>query len=157
MTIPIALFVGFWLPHPEGRARDRGAAIGVALLLLTVIGSGSSGGSPAIADAFTLSPEEPRDQVRIAVYGFIASVLPVWLLLRPRDTSRPSMKIGTIRALAIGVLFATPLLHMPAMTKFGSSGGPIVPGQVFPFVFITITCGALSLPLARSPLARRPR
>src|SRR5205085_488194 len=76
--------------------------------------------------------------------GFIASVLPVWLLLCPRDYLSSFMKVGTILALAVGVLVVNPPIRMPAVTAFAAGGGPIVPGKLFPFLFITIACGAIS-------------
>src|SRR6185295_15735920 len=96
----------------------------------------------ALAPAFTLS----RDGITgaIALYGFAASVLPVWLLLCPRDYLSSYMKLGTIFALVAGALLAGPAIRMPMLTPFIHGGGPIVPGRVFPFVFITIACGAIS-------------
>ena len=82
--------------------------------------------------------------VLLCVYGFVASVLPVWLLLAPRDYLSSYMKIGTIALLVVGVLVVHPDLKLPAFTQFVHGGGPIVPGKVFPFVFITIACGAIS-------------
>ena len=80
----------------------------------------------------------------MAGYGFVASVLPVWLLLAPRDYLSSFMKIGTIALLVVGVIVVNPELQMPAFSQFIGGGGPIVPGPVFPFVFITIACGAIS-------------
>jgi carbon starvation protein len=80
----------------------------------------------------------------MAIYGFFASVLPVWLLLAPRDYLSSFMKIGTIALLVVGVIIVNPELKMPALTKFAGGGGPIIPGPLFPFVFITIACGAIS-------------
>src|SRR4029078_10550149 len=80
----------------------------------------------------------------MAVYGFAASVLPVWMLLCPRDYLSSYMKIGTVAFLIIGVIVVAPTMNMPAVTPFVSGGGPIVPGKVYPFVFITIACGAIS-------------
>ena len=80
----------------------------------------------------------------MAAYGFIASVLPVWLLLCPRDYLSSYLKIGTVAFLIIGVIVVAPTLHMPALTPFVSGGGPIVSGKLYPFVFITIACGAIS-------------
>ncbi|MBM9539059.1 carbon starvation CstA family protein, partial [Desulfobulbus alkaliphilus] len=82
--------------------------------------------------------------ILIPVYGFIASVLPVWLLLLPRDYLSTFLKVGTILALAIGIIFVMPHFNMPPFTKFVEGGGPIVGGPVIPFIFITIACGALS-------------
>src|SRR5262249_60407546 len=86
----------------------------------------------------------PKVPILMAAYGFIASVLPVWLLLCPRDYLSSYLKIGTVAVLIIGVILVHPNLQMPAVTPFVSGGGPIVPGKVYPFVFITIACGAIS-------------
>jgi carbon starvation protein len=140
-TIPIALFVGLWMYRiRKGKVVEASLIGAVAVLLCTWLGS-LVPGSP-IERYFSLSKNEVT--VAIAAYGFIASVLPVWLLLCPRDYLSSFLKIGTIAALVLGVLFVNPVLHMPAMTTFCSGGGPIVPGKVFPFVFITIMCGAIS-------------
>src|SRR5205085_9648782 len=80
----------------------------------------------------------------MAAYGFIASVLPVWMLLAPRDYLSAFWKLGTVAFLIIGVIFVAPHLQMPAATPFVAGGGPIIPGKLFPFVFITIACGAIS-------------
>ena len=97
----------------------------------------------ALADFFTLSPETLT--LCLIVYGFFASVLPVWMLLAPRDYLSTFMKIGTIVLLAIGILVTLPVMQNEAVTKFASSGeGPVFAGALFPFVFITIACGALS-------------
>src|SRR5439155_4958933 len=80
----------------------------------------------------------------MALYGFVASVLPVWLLLCPRDYLSSYLKIGTVAFLILGVLYVHPDLHMPALTPFVSGGGPVIPGKIYPFVFITIACGAIS-------------
>jgi carbon starvation protein len=117
-------------------------APGVALLLLAIVAGGWVQAS-SLADTFTLSP---RTLVfAIVAYGFLASVLPVWMLLAPRDYLSTFMKIGTIGLLAVGVLIVAPTLQADAITKFAASGaGPVFAGKLFPFVFITIACGALS-------------
>lgn len=143
MTIPIALFMGcylrFWRP---GRISEV-SAIGVALLLLAVISGDWVAQTSWGASWFTLSP------VTLAwlliTYGLAASVLPVWLLLAPRDYLSTFMKVGTIALLAIGVCVARPALEAPAVSRFAISGdGPVFAGSLFPFLFITIACGALS-------------
>src|SRR4030095_7529853 len=91
---------------------------------------------------FSLSAE--RLAWLVIIYAFAASVLPVWLLLAPRDYLSTFMKLGTIFLLAVGVLFVLPQLHMPPITKFIDGSGPVVPGKLFPFCFITIACGAIS-------------
>jgi len=142
MTIPIALLMGFYLRVLRpGRVLEV-SAIGVALLLLALV-AGKWVGDSSWADAFTLTPRQLV--VALVVYGFLASVLPVWMLLAPRDYLSTFMKIGAIGLLAIGVLFTAPTLQNEAITKFATSGtGPVFAGSLFPFVFITIACGALS-------------
>ncbi|MFH8617442.1 carbon starvation CstA family protein [Streptomyces sp. NPDC017979] len=142
MTIPIALFMGFYLHILRpGRVLET-SLIGVALLLLAIVGGGWIQES-SLADAFTLSPKTLV--FCLVAYGFVASVLPVWMLLAPRDYLSTFMKIGTIALLALGVVFATPVLKADAVTSFASSGaGPVFAGSLFPFLFITIACGALS-------------
>jgi len=140
-TVPIALFVGLWMYKiRKGKVVEASLIGAVAVLACTWLGS-LIPGSP-LDRLFSLS----KNQVTIAIafYGFIASVLPVWLLLCPRDYLSSFLKIGTIAALVLGVLVVNPPLHMPGVTTFCAGGGPIVPGKVFPFVFITIMCGAIS-------------
>ncbi len=141
MTIPIALFVGLWMYRIRPGKIAEASIIGVVGVFASVIiGSWIPGSS--LAEYFTLSKEGII--IAIAVYGFIASVLPVWLLLCPRDYLSSYMKIGTIAGLVIGVLVVHPDLKMPAITEYVNGGGPIIPGKVFPFVFVTIACGAMS-------------
>src|SRR5829696_8973974 len=142
MTIPIALFMGFYMRVLRpGRVLET-TAIGVGLLLLAIVAGGWIDDSSA-ADFFTLSPETLV--VCLVIYGFIASVLPVWALLAPRDYLSTFMKIGVIFLLALGIIFTSPLMENEAVTKFASNGeGPVFAGALFPFVFITIACGALS-------------
>jgi carbon starvation protein len=142
MTIPIALFMGVYLRILRPGRVVETTVIGVALLLLAIVAGGWVQDS-SWAEAFTLSPETLV--IALAVYGFFASVLPVWLLLAPRDYLSTFMKIGTIALLAIGVLVTAPVLQNEAFTKFAFTGtGPVFAGELFPFVFITIACGALS-------------
>jgi carbon starvation protein len=142
MTIPIAFFMGFYLRVIRpGRVIEM-TVIGVVLLVLAIIGGGWVQGS-ALASTFTLSPEALV--VCLIVYGFLASVLPVWMLLAPRDYLSTFMKVGTIGLLAVGIVVTLPLVHAPAISQFASNGqGPVFAGSLFPFVFITIACGALS-------------
>jgi carbon starvation protein len=141
MTIPIALFMGIYLYRlRRGRVLEM-SAIGFTLLLVAVFAGHYIPGSP-LDPAFNLSKNTLV--LSIAGYGFIASVLPVWLLLAPRDYLSTYMKIGTILLLAIGVLAIAPDIRMPAVTRFAEGGGPIIPGRLFPFMFITIACGAIS-------------
>jgi carbon starvation protein len=140
-TVPIALFVGLWMYKiRKGKVVEASLIGAFAVLLSTWLGS-LIPGSP-LEQLFSLSKNGVT--VAIAIYGFVASVLPVWLLLCPRDYLSSFLKIGTIAGLVLGVLIVNPTLHMPATTAFCSGGGPIVPGKVFPFVFITIMCGAIS-------------
>src|SRR3712207_5010090 len=143
MTIPIALLMGVYLRFLRpGRVLEV-SAIGVALLILAIIGGGWISESSAYAEAWTFS----ANQITFALiaYGFVASVLPVWVLLAPRDYLSTFMKIGTIVLLAIGIAITLPPMHMPRATQFAFTGeGPVFAGSLFPFVFITIACGALS-------------
>lgn len=141
MTIPVALFAGLWMYRIRPGKVGEASLVGVAGVLLAVI-AGSMVPDSFLAPYFTLSREGII--LSMAVYGFIASVLPVWLLLCPRDYLSSYMKIGTIALLIIGVLVVRPDLRMPAVTEFINGGGPIIPGKIFPFVFVTIACGAIS-------------
>jgi carbon starvation protein len=141
-TMPIALLMGVYL-HVWRHDDVLGASIiGVVLLAIAVIAGPYVVANPTLASWFTLSKNQIA--IIIPIYGFVASVLPVWLLLCPRDYLSTYLKIGTIAMLAIGIGFMRPTLLMEPITKFASGGGPIIPGAVFPFVFITIACGALS-------------
>ncbi len=141
MTIPIALFVGLWMYRIRPGKVAEASIIGVVGVFAAVI-IGSFIPNSSLAPYFTLSREGII--ISMAIYGFIASVLPVWLLLCPRDYLSSYMKIGTIAALVIGVIIVHPDLKMPALTEFVNGGGPIIPGKLFPFLFITIACGAIS-------------
>jgi carbon starvation protein len=142
MTMPIALFMGIYLRWIRPGRVTEITGIGIGLLLLAII-SGRWVAESSWADTFTLSPEALVGW--IVAYGFIASVLPVWLLLAPRDYLSTFLKIGTVGLLFIGVLVANPSLKMESVTDFASRGdGPVFAGSLFPFVFITIACGALS-------------
>ncbi|WP_369137560.1 carbon starvation CstA family protein [Modestobacter versicolor] len=142
LTIPIALFMGLYLRRLRPGRVLEATGIGVALLLLAIIGGGWVQES-GLADALTLSKEWLV--LALVVYGFVASVLPVWLLLTPRDYLSTFMKIGVIVLLALSLLIARPVLQAEAVTDFAREGtGPVFAGSLFPFVFITIACGALS-------------
>jgi carbon starvation protein len=141
LTIPIALLMGFYLRFARPGKVGEVSVIGVVLMLLAVYFGGKIPGTP-FAHFFTLSDHQLVWS--LALYGFIASVLPVWMLLCPRDYLSTYMKVGTIAMLALGVVFMAPILQMPAVTKFAHGGGPIIPGRLFPFMFITIACGAIS-------------
>jgi carbon starvation protein len=140
-TIPLAIAMGLYMYRlRKGRIMEA-TVIGVILLMAAVIF-----GKPLAGTAFGHLFLLTRHQlvIALAVYGFFASVLPVWLLLAPRDYLSAFMKIGTIALLIGGVMLVNPQLHMPALTKYAAGGGPIIPGTLFPFVFITIACGAIS-------------
>ncbi|MBA9002588.1 carbon starvation CstA family protein [Thermomonospora cellulosilytica] len=142
MTIPIALFMGFYLRYLRPGRVVETSAIGVALLLLAIVAGGWVAES-GLADTFTLSGEALV--ISLVVYGFVASVLPVWMLLAPRDYLSAFMKVGVVVLLAVSILLAWPTLRTEAFTDFAFNGqGPVFAGSLFPFVFIIIACGALS-------------
>ncbi|MCX5331445.1 carbon starvation CstA family protein [Streptomyces sp. NBC_00140] len=142
MTIPIALLMGFYLRVLRPGRVSEVSLIGVALLLFALI-AGRWVAESSWAGTFTLAPSTLV--VWLVAYGFIASILPVWMLLAPRDYLSTFMKIGTIFLLALGVVVSLPTLKMDPVTDFASRGnGPVFAGSLFPFVFITIACGALS-------------
>jgi carbon starvation protein len=140
-TIPIGVFMGFYMfVFRKGRTGEA-TAIGVFLLFLAVVL-----GKPLAASSMGAWFDLTRHEIIIAmaIYATAASVLPVWLLLAPRGHLSSFMKIGTIVFLAIGVIWVNPVLEAPAFSQFVDGGGPIIPGALFPFVFITIACGAMS-------------
>jgi carbon starvation protein len=142
MTIPIAIFMGVYLRYLRPGRIGEMSLIGFVLLIGSVVGGACVAADPVGAHWFTL------DGTQLAwgliVYGFAASVLPVWLLLAPRDYLSTFLKIGTILLLALGIVFVQPELKMPAFTRFIDGSGPIFAGNLFPFLFITIACGAVS-------------
>ncbi|WP_067477768.1 carbon starvation CstA family protein [Nocardia amamiensis] len=143
MTIPIALFMGVYLRFLRPGKVGEVSAIGFGLLLLAIVSGGWVSETDWGADWFTLSPV--TISWLLIAYGFFASVLPVWLLLAPRDYLSTFMKVGTIVLLAVGILVTLPVLQAPAVSSFAGSGkGPAFAGSLFPFLFITIACGALS-------------
>jgi carbon starvation protein len=141
-TIPIAVMIGLFMRHLRPGRVLEGTAIGVALLLLAVFGGGWIDESPTLRVWFDY--DAPALALMVILYGFAAAVLPVWLLLAPRDYLSTFMKIGTIVALAVAIVILNPEVKMPALTQFVDGTGPIFGGNVFPFVFITIACGAIS-------------
>jgi carbon starvation protein len=142
MTIPIALFMGFYLRYLRPGKILEVSAIGVALLLLAII-SGGWVQESSWGPAFTLTGNQLT--LALVIYGFLASILPVWMLLAPRDYLSSFMKIGVIVLLAASILLAWPMMQTEAITNFAITGtGPVFAGSLFPFVFITIACGALS-------------
>ena len=140
-TIPIAIFMGVWMFRFRKGKTVEATIMGVILLSLAVI-FGRYIPESSVASWFTF--DKPTLTILIAVYGFVASVLPVWILLSPRDYLSSIMKISVIGLLAVGVIIVAPDLKMPAITAFTSGGGPIIPGTLFPYLFITIACGAIS-------------
>ncbi len=139
MTIPIALVMGFW--HKGGGSVRAVTIFGVGSLLLSVWGGKFISGS-GMESWFRMN-EVPLAW-SIIIYGFVAAVLPVWMLLAPRDYLSTFMKIGTVGVLGVAIILVMPTLEMPAVTKFIDGSGPVFTGAVFPFVFITIACGAIS-------------
>ncbi|MEI7610215.1 MAG: carbon starvation CstA family protein, partial [Rhodospirillaceae bacterium] len=142
MTIPIGLFMGVFLKFIRPGRVDETSAIGVVLLILAIMGGGRVAADPSLAPLFTLTGIQIT--WALIAYGAIASILPVWLLLTPRDYLSTFLKIGTIVLLAFCVLVAMPILKMPPTTQFIDGSGPVWSGQLFPFLFITIACGACS-------------
>jgi carbon starvation protein len=140
-TIPIALFMGLYLYKIRPGKVVETTVIGVSLLVAAVLLGHEVVGS-RFEHFFVLSRNSLT--AAMAVYGFIASILPVWMLLCPRDYLSTYMKIGTILLLAGGIIALAPELKMPAVTVFASGEGPVIPGKLFPFLFITIACGAVS-------------
>jgi len=142
MTIPIALFMGKAMFGNKAKVRVFWPSlIGVVLLIASVIAGQWVAKSP-LAGAFTFSG--PQITVMMAIYGFVASVLPVWLLLEPRDYLSTYVKLGTVVALVLGVFLVRPDIQFPAVTQWTHGGGPIIKGHLFPFLFVTIACGAIS-------------
>src|SRR5438046_2017603 len=142
-TIPIALLMGWWMRTWRPGKVGEASLVGAALLLLALVGGGYVAGHPGLAAAFTHSG--PALTAMIIGYGFVASVLPVWMLLTPRDYLSTFLKISTVLILAVAILILLPPLKMPALTPFATRGeGPVLAGKLFPFAFITIACGAIS-------------
>ena len=142
LTIPIAMLMGVYLRWIRPGRVLEASAIGIALLIFALYAGQWVAENPALAPAFTLSGTTLAWSV--ILYGFAASVLPVWLLLAPRDYLSAFVKIGVVVGLAIGIIVLLPPLQMPALTKFTDGTGPVFAGKLFPFAFITIACGAIS-------------
>jgi carbon starvation protein len=142
MTIPIAVLMGIYLRNIRPGRVLEASAIGFVLVLVAIIGGQWVSHSPAWAGAFTLSASTLA--ILIIVYGFAASALPVWMLLAPRDYLSTFVKLGTVAILALGIVLVRPTLQMPALTRFIDGSGPVFAGNLFPFAFITIACGAIS-------------
>jgi carbon starvation protein len=141
-TIPIALLMGGYLRWLRPGRVLEASVLGVTLLLLGVVGGQWIASNETLSDLFHL--KERALAWSVITYAFAASVLPVWLLLAPRDYLSTFMKLGTILLLALGVLLVLPQLHMAPVTRFIDGSGPVIPGKLFPFCFITIACGAIS-------------
>ncbi|MCU0254591.1 MAG: carbon starvation protein A, partial [Acidobacteria bacterium] len=142
MTIPIAMGMGLIMRGGHGREVWIATSIGLVFLLAALWGGHWVSAHPTLGPAFTLE-RLPLAWLVIA-YGLAASILPVWLLLAPRDYLSTFVKLGTVFLLAIGILAVRPALHLPAITRFADGSGPIFGGTIFPFCFITIACGAIS-------------
>jgi len=140
-SIPIAFLMGQWMYRIRPGKVAEASAIGVVLLLLGVLF-----GNPVAHSSFGSVFRLTKDQLEFAlpIYGFTAAVLPVWMLLCPRDYLSTYMKLGTVALLAIGIALVNPKLAMPATTQYVAGGGPIIPGPVWPYVCLTIACGAIS-------------
>ncbi len=141
ITIPLALLIGFYMFRWRPGRTNEATIIGVTIMFLGVVFGKNVAASP-IGHWFLLSRHQLT--IALAVYGFAASVLPVWMLLTPRAYLSTFMKIGTILFLVVGVMIINPKLQAPAFSNYIDGGGPIIPGPLFPFVFITIACGAIS-------------
>ncbi len=140
-TIPIALIMGIWMFRVRKGKTLEATIFGVIMLILAVVIGRYIPGSQ-FSSMFSFNHKTLT--ILLATYGFLASVLPVWLLLSPRDYLSSIMKISVIGLLAVGLIIVAPEIKMPAFTEFGSGGGPIIPGKLFPYLFITIACGAIS-------------
>lgn len=141
-TIPIAIFMGVYMRYIRPGKIAEVSIIGFVLMMLAIVYGGDVAQHPYWGPVFDLSGTQLT--WALVIYGFVASVLPVWLLLAPRDYLSTFLKIGVIAGLAIGILFAMPMLKMPAVTPFIDGTGPVFAGSLFPFLFITIACGAIS-------------
>ncbi|MDR6357297.1 carbon starvation protein CstA [Pseudomonas psychrotolerans] len=141
-TLPIAMFMGVYMRYIRPGRIGEISLIGVVLLLASIWAGGVVAADPVWGPAFTFTGVQITWM--LIGYGFVAAVLPVWLVLAPRDYLSTFLKIGTIIALAIGILVTMPMLKMPALTQFVDGTGPVWKGTLFPFLFITIACGAVS-------------
>ena len=142
LTIPTALIMGVYMRWVRPHRVLEASAIGLVLLLLSLFAGRWVAQNPALAPTFTLTGRTLA--LLVMAYSFFASVLPVWLLLAPRDYLSAFVKIGVVVALALGIVIVSPPMQMPAFTQFTNGTGPIFAGKIFPFAFITIACGAIS-------------
>lgn len=141
-TIPIALFMGVYMRYIRPGKIAEVSIIGFVLMMAAIVYGGNVAADPYWGPFFTLTGTQLT--WALIIYGFVASVLPVWLLLAPRDYLSTFLKIGVIAGLAVGIIVAMPMLKMPAVTHFVDGTGPVFAGSMFPFLFITIACGAIS-------------
>ncbi len=141
-TMPIALLMGLYLRYWRPGKVLEASLMGFALVMLSIFAGRAVGESPSLAPIFTVSAMGLA--IGIIVYGYLASALPVWLLLAPRDYLSTFVKLGVVAMLALGIFFVHPELQLPAFTRFVDGTGPVFAGKVFPFCFITIACGAIS-------------
>ena len=141
-TIPVAMFMGVYLRFLRPGRIGEVSVIGFALLMAAIFGGQWVAEHPTLSHMFTFTPTQLV--WALIGYGFVAACIPVWLLLAPRDYLSTFLKIGTIVALAIGIIIVAPPLKMPAITQFAAGNGPVWAGNLFPFLFITIACGAVS-------------
>ncbi|WP_440705937.1 carbon starvation CstA family protein [Heyndrickxia oleronia] len=141
-TIPIAILMGVYMRYIRPGKVLEGSILGFVLLLLALWGGQYVAENPTLAEMFTFTGGQLA--IMIGIYGFVASILPVWLLLAPRDYLSSFLKIGVIFLLAAGILIVLPELHMPKISRFIDGSGPVFAGNLFPFLFITIACGSVS-------------
>jgi carbon starvation protein len=141
-SIPIAFLVGLYMTRLRPGHEAEATAIGVTLLVLATGLGHRVAESPTLASLFARTDAELA--VAVVIYGILAAALPAWMLLAPRDNISTYLKVGTVALLAVGILFARPIVRMPAVTRFSDGSGPVFGGGVFPFCFIVIACGAIS-------------
>jgi carbon starvation protein len=143
MTIPIALIMGVWMfKSHAGKITVTGPSIFGVVLLISGVIAGRWVAQTSFAGSLTFTPHQIT--ILMAMYGLVASILPVWLLLEPRDYLSTYVKLGTIVILIVGVFVVHPDIRFPNFTPFAAGGGPIIKGKLFPFLFVTIACGAIS-------------
>ena len=142
MTIPIAIFMGLWMRFIRPGRVLEASIIGTILLFLSIWGGGIIILNPELKAFFTLS--EKGLAIALMIYGFVAAVLPVWFLLAPRDYLSTFLKLGVIFSMALSIIIVAPDIKMPAVTQFIDGNGPVFAGSIFPFLFVTIACGAIS-------------
>jgi carbon starvation protein len=141
ITMPIAILMGLIMRYRDNSV-GFASVLGAVLLIVGIISGHNLMEIPSIHNLFNWDVN--TISVAIGIYGFLASVLPIWLLLVPRDYLSTYLKIGTILMLTVGIIFVAPTIQMPALTSFVSGGGPVIGGPVLPFIFIVIACGAIS-------------